>query len=186
MRRKFRLLGTMLALFLVLLAALGATPGQVNPPQPFGPDFFSGRVSIQGGPPPVGMRFFACIGNCGVFKSEAVGVTAGGIYSQLVVNPKDRSLAGYPIRFYLANQFGRIQADETVGFKGATDYFTLDVTFGDPVPKPTPTPTITPTASLPVPGDPAVTAIPKVALLAGVAGVLLGSVILIVLRRRAM
>ena len=184
-RRNITLLAVLLALSLDLLATLGATPGQVNPPQPFGPDSFFGQVSVQGGPAPRGMELFACIDNCGVFKSETVGIKQGGAYSQLVVNPSDRSLVGHLIRFYLDNEFGRIQAVETVDFKGATDYFTLDLTFDDPVPEPTPTPTITPTASLPVPGDPTVTVIPKVALLVGVAAVLLGTVLLLALRRRA-
>ena len=185
MRRNITLLVMLGALYLMLLATLGATAWQVNPPQPFGPDSFFGQVNVEGGPAPQGLQLFACIDNCGVFKSETVGIQEGGAYSQLVVNPLDRSLVGHPIRFYLANEFGRIQAVETVDFKGAFDHFVLNLTFDDPVPEPTPTPTITPTASLPAPGDPTVTAIPRVALLLGVAALLVGSVLLLALRRRA-
>ena len=183
-RRKITFLAVMLALSFGVLATLGATPHQGKPPQPFGPDSFSGKVTVQDSPAPQGMELFACIDDCGVFRSATVGIGPGGTYSQLVVNPLDRSLVGHPILFYLINVFGRIQAVEAADFQGATDGFTLDLSFDDPVPSPTPTPTVTPTASLPVPGDPTVTAIPRVALVAGVAAALGGIVLLVVVRRR--
>ena len=183
-RRKLTFLAVRLALSLGVLATLGATPRQGKPPQPFGPDSFSGKVTVQDSPAPQGMELFACIDDCRVFQSATVGIGPGGRYSQLVVNPLDRSLVGHPILFYLLNVFGRIQAVEAADFQGATDGFKLDLSFDDPVPSPTPTPTVTPTASLPVPGDPTVTAIPRVALLAGVAAALAGIVLLVVVRRR--
>lgn len=184
-RRKLAFLALALALFTLMMVNLGATPRQDKPPQPFGPDAFSGRVLVRSSPPPLGMRLFACIDDCLIYKSAVVGIIEGGAYSQLVVNPADRSLLGHTIRFYLANDFGRIQAVETVDFAAATDNFTLDLNFIDAVPVPTPLPTVTPTASLPVTGDLTVPAIPRVALIVGAIAVIVGIGILIAARRRA-
>ena len=185
MRRKIPFFALALALATVMLINLGATPRQEKPPQPFGPDAFAGRVRVQSSSPPLGMRLFACIDDCLIYQSAVVGITEGGAYSQLVVNPTDRSLVGHAIRFYLANDFGRIQSVETVDFAAATDNFTLDLNFIDAIPVPTPLPTITPTASLPVPGDVTVTAIPRIALIVGSIAVLAGMGILMAARRRA-
>ena len=184
-RRKSAFLAMLFALFLGALSTLAATPNQGKPPQPFGPDSFSGQATVEGTAPPRGMQLFACIDDCSVFKSATVTIRQGGRYSQLVVSPVDRSLVGHPVLFYLANEFGRIKAAEDQDFQGATETFTLNLTFSDPIPVPTPTPTITPTASLPVPGDPIVTAIPGWVLLAGTGAVLAGVTLLLVARRRA-
>ena len=184
-RRKVALLVMISAMSLGALSMLGATPRQGKPPQPFGPDSYSGQVSVKGAPAPLGMQLFACIDDCAVFKSGTVGIKEGGRYSGLVVNPRDRSLVGHPILFYLANEFGRIQAVERPGFEGATESFRLNLSFSDPVPSPTPIPTVTPTASLPVAGDPTVTAVPKLALVSGAAMALAGMVLLWMMRRRA-
>jgi len=182
---KIKFLIFSLALFLVVMATLGAAPHQAKPPQPFGPDSYSGQVMVQGALAPRGMQLYACIDSCEVYLSATVTLREGGRYNQLVIGPQDRLLVGHPIFFYLANQFGHIQAVEAVDFEGATQIFDQDLTFGDPVPFPTATPTVTPTASLPVPGDPTVTAIPRMALILGVATLLAGIVLLMVLRRRA-
>ena len=184
-RREFPFLALALALNFAMLVTLAASPHQDKPPQPFGPDAFSGRAVVQNGSPPVGMKLFACIDDCLIYKSEVVGIKKGGAYSRLVVNPTDRSLVGHSIHFYLANDFGRIQALETVDFAGATDNFTLDLNFSDPIPVPTPLPTVTPTASLPVAGDVTVTAIPRMALIVGAIALVLGMGILMAARRRA-
>ncbi len=184
-RREFPFLALALALNFAMLVTLAASPHQDKPPQPFGPDAFSGRAVVQSGSPPLGMKLFACIDDCLIYKSEVVGIKEGGAYSRLVVNPTDRSLVGHSIHFYLANDFGRIQALETVDFAGATDNFTLDLNFSDTIPVPTPLPTVTPTASLPVPGDVTVTAIPRMALIVGAIAVVLGMGILMAARRRA-
>ena len=185
MRKEFPFLALALALNFAMLVTLAAAPHQDKPPQPFGPDAFSGRAVVQSGSPPLGMKLFACIDDCLIYKSEVVGIKEGGAYSRLVVNPTDRSLVGHSIHFYLANDFGRIQALETVDFAGATDNFTLDLNFSDTIPVPTPLPTVTPTASLPVPGDVTVTAIPRMALIVGAIAVVLGMGILMAARRRA-
>ena len=184
-RKTFPFLALALALNIAMLVTLAASPQQDKPPQPFGPDAFSGRVVVQSSSPPLGMTLFACIDDCLIYKSEVVGIKEGGAYSGLVVNPTDRSLVGHSIHFYLANDFGRIQALETVDFAAATDNFTLDLNFFDAIPVPTPLPTVTPTASLPVPGDVAVTAIPRMALIVGAIAVVLGMGILMAARRRA-
>lgn len=184
-RREFPFLALALALNFAMLVTLAASPHQDKPPQPFGPDAFSGRAVVQSGAPPLGMKLFACIDDCLIYKSEVVGIKEGGAYSRLVVNPTDRSLVGHSIHFYLANDFGRIQALETVDFAGATDNFTLDLNFSDTIPVPTPLPTVTPTASLPVAGDVTVTAIPRMALIVGAIAVVLGMGILMAARRRA-
>ena len=184
-RKGFPYLGFALALYFAMVVTLAASPRQDKPPQPFGPDAFSGRVVVQSSSPPLGMRLFACIDDCLIYKSEVVGIKEGGAYSGLVVNPTDRSLVGHSIYFYLVNNFGRIQALETVDFAAATDNFTLDLNFSDRIPVPTPLPTVTPTASLPVPGDVAVTAIPRMALIVGAISVVLGMGILMAARRRA-
>ena len=184
-RREFPFLALALALNFAMLVTLAASPHQDKPPQPFGPDAFSGRVVVQSSSPPLGMRLFACIDDCLIYKSEVVEIKEGGAYSRLVVNPTDRSLVGHSIHFYRANDFGRSQALETVDFAAATDNFTLDLNFSDAIPVPTPLPTVTPTASLPVPGDVAVTAIPRMALVVGAIAVVLGMGILMAARRRA-
>lgn len=189
-RSLFPFWGLALTLITVLSFNLGATPRQEKPPQPFGPDAFAGRVLVQGNAPPIGTLLFACIDTCLIYKSTAVEIKSGGEYSDLVVSPTDRSLVGHSVRFYLANDVGRIQAAETVDFAAATDNFTLDLDFTDAIPVPTPAPTktprptITPTASLPMPGDPVVTAIPRVALIVGAITLIVGTAVLIQARSR--
>lgn len=170
---------------LSMFVTLAASPHQDKPPQPFGPDAFTGRVTVQNSPPPIGMGLFACIDDCSIYKSAVVGIKEGGLYSRLVVGPTDRALVGHPISFFLANEFGDIRAVETVDFMGATDNFTLDLKFQDAIPVPTPTATITPTASLPVPGDVSVTAIPRLALIVGAIAIVVGTGMLMAARRRA-
>ena len=185
MRGKVTFLVACFALCLAVVATVGAGPQQAKPPQPFGPDSFSGQVSVQGALAPAGMQLYACIESCEVYLSAPVGIEEGGIYSQLLIGPSDRSLVGHPVFFYLANRFGRIKAAEVVDFQGATQIFDQDLTFSDSVPSPTATPSVTPTASLPAPGDPTVTAIPKIALLFGIVTLFTGVVLLLILRWRA-
>jgi hypothetical protein len=184
----------MSVLLISALATLGAVPAQgERPPQPFFQDFFSGRVSLQGAPAPASERLIACIDSCTTgFESQPVRVGLDGSYRGLEVNPSEEDLIGRPVTFYLVNAFGRIKAIETWTFVGVFDFYTLDLTFTDPLPVPTPTPTmpppptVTPTASLPVPGDPAVTAIPRLALIIGAIAVVCGAALLLVARRRAL
>ena len=184
------------ALGLLSLALLGAGPNQAErPPQPFFQDFISGMVSVQGSPAPEGSLIIACIDDCGTgFESEPKGISAQSTFELLEVNPPDERLIGHVISFYLANEFGRIKAVETRDFVGIFDFYPQDLTFTSPVPsapKPTPeptpqpTPTLTPTPSLPVVGDPSVTQLPRLVLIAGGVAVLGGVGLLLVTRRQA-
>ena len=190
MRRGF---GILVALAVILLTMVAAAPAQgERPPQPFFQDFFSGEVTLQGAPGPAGAQLIACVGACLTgFQSKPVTIEPGGIFSLLEVNPADQSLIGLPISFYLVNEFGRIQAEETKEFVGLYNFYTLNLTFNSPLPVPAPTPTpratatLTPTAVLPVPGDTTVTAIPRLALIVGAAAVAAGSGLILLARRRA-
>ena len=190
--RKITFLGGMAALILTALSTLAAVPGQgERPPQPFFQDFFSGGVSLRGSPAPAGTKLIGCIIDCtNGFQSQPVRIGAGGRYEGLEVNPSDEALIGRTVSFYLVNQYGRIQAVETTNFVGVFDFYTLDLTFNQtlPVPTPTPTvtpiPTVTPTASLPVPGDPSITAIPRLALIIGAATLAGGTGLILLARRR--
>ena len=178
MRREFGFLVATCAVAMILLTMVAAGPAQdERPPQPFFQDFFSGEVTLQGVPAPAGAQLIACVGDCLTgFQSKPVAIKPGGIYT-LEVNPADQSLIGLPVSFYLVNEFGRIQAEETPEFVGIFNINTLNLTFNDPLPGLTPTPTLrptatlTPTAVLPVPGDTTVTAIPGLALIVGAGAV---------------
>ena len=185
------LIGTA-ALILSTLSTVAAVPGQgERPPQPLFEDFFSGSVSLQGSPAAGGTQLIACIINCVTgFESQPVRIGPGGRYEGLELNPSDETLIGRVVSFYLVNQYGIIKAVETTDFVGVFDFYTLDLTFDQPLPVPTPAPTatpiptVTPTASLPVPGDPSITAIPRLALIIGAATVVGGTGLIILARRR--
>ena len=178
-------------LLLVAFAILGVGPKQIErPPQPFFQDFLSGSVLVQGLPPPEGTLLIACIDGCDTgFESAPYGLKADGTFAQLEVNPDDETLVGRPITFYLVNEFGRIRAVETRRYIGVFDFYVQDLTFVEPMPvppptpAPTPTPRPTPTASLPIAGDPALARLPKVALMAGAAAVVLGAGLMLASRR---
>ena len=180
-------------LLVVGFGIMGAGPSQNDrPPQPFFQDFFSGTVILQGAVPPVGTRLIACINDCkSGFESEPYVLKLDGTFDQLEVNPKSEGLVGHTISFYLVNRFGRIKALEERPYIGVFDFYEQNLTFNEPMPAPSPTPTPaptpvpTPTASLPIAGDPAVTILPKFAVILGIFGVVLGGVLLLVARRNA-
>ncbi|PKB72881.1 MAG: hypothetical protein BZY75_04745 [SAR202 cluster bacterium Io17-Chloro-G7] len=185
---------TFLILTIVVMAvtAIGAVPQQgERPPQPFFQDFYSGTVTLQGVPAPAGTKLIGCVLDCVTgFESKPVELQAGGRYESLEVNPSDEALIGLPVSFYLVNDFGRIKAEETTDFVGVFDFYVADLTFNLPLPVPTPIPTVTPTmqptptAILPVPGDPAITAIPRLALIVGAVAVAAGAGMILLARRR--
>jgi len=175
-------------LLLAAFSLLGAGPNQAErPPQPFFQDFFSGTVLLQGSPAPEGTLLIACIDGCeGSFESAPYSLKPDGVFDQLEVKPVSEDLIGHPITFYLVNEYGRIRAVEMRPYIGVFDFYVQDLTFVDPLPlAPVPdrTPRPTPTASLPVAGDPAVARLPKIALMAGTAAVLVGASLLLVSRR---
>ena len=174
-------------LVLAALVSLAAGPRQDGlPPQPFFPDTVSGLVTLQGKPAPASTTLVACIDDCiTVFESAPSQLSQDGSFSGLMVDPEDQRLVGHQIGFYLVNEFGRIRASETVTFQGAAEMHSVDLTFSQAMPVATPTPTLTPTAALPSPGDPVVTVIPRIALIAGTAALLAGVFLLYLARRRA-
>ena len=182
----------LLAIAVTAIATVGAAPQQgERPPQPFFQDFYSGTVTLQGAPAPAGVQLIGCVLDCVTgFESKTVELQAGGTYELLEINPSDEALIGLPVSFYLVNQFGRIKAQETTAFIGVFDFYVADLIFNDPLPTPTPVPTVTPTmqptptAILPVPGDPAITAIPRLALIVGAAAVAAGAGMILLARRR--
>lgn len=182
----------LVAIAVMANAAVGAVPQQgERPPQPFFQDFYSGTVTLKGAPAPAGTRLIACVLDCVTgFESKSVELQAGGTYASLEVNPSDEALIGLPVSFYLVNDFGRIKARESTDFIGVFDFYVMDLSFNDSLPVPTPVPTVTPTpqptptAILPVPGDPAITAIPRLALIAGAAAVAAGAGMIFLGRRR--
>ena len=151
-----------LALFL-----LGAAPRQGGvPPQPYGANFFSGAVTVQGEIPPAGSLIIGCVADCAdVFQSDPVQTDADGNYVALQLNPDDEELVGRILTFYLVNSFGRIAATETRRFEGDFNIYALDLTFTGPVPtfspdpSPTPAPTAVPTALTLIPDTGLATAV---------------------------
>ena len=190
MRRQVTLL--LVAFAVMAMATMGAAPQQgERPPQPFFQDFYSGTVTLRDAPAPASTKLIGCVLDCVTgFESKAVELQADGRYELLEINPSDEALIGLPVSFYLVNEFGRIKAQETTPFIGVFDFYALDLTFNDPLPVPTPIPTVTPTmqptptAILPVPGDPAITAIPRLALIIGAAAVAGGAGMIFLTRRR--
>lgn len=131
---------------LIALFVIGAGPGQGGvPPQPYGANFFSGVITVQGQTPPAGMQIVGCVADCaGIFESEPVLTDGDGNYVALQLNPDDEDLVGRIITFYLVNEFGRISASETRRFEGDFNIYDLDLTFTDPIPVFTPGPTARP------------------------------------------
>ena len=181
------------AYMLALAALLGAGAKQGFPPFP---NNYSGKVFIAGSDAPDGIEIFVRIDD---YQSHTVPVKDGK-YKLLVVQPPNDSFLKKTITFHATRGFGEIQADETAIFRTvnlATSegiQNTLDLNFpqappGAPEPTPTPTPTITPTPLptpvLPIPGDPSVPQLSRVALFAGIAALATGGAILFVMRRRS-
>ena len=84
MRGKLARIAVMLAVLAVAAATLGAMPSQAPPEQegsspPYGSDVIAGSVSVQKLTSPGGTTLFACIDDCGVYKSEGVLNFAGPV-----------------------------------------------------------------------------------------------------------
>ena len=124
------------SIVLVALFVLGAGPRQGGvPPQPYGANFFSGVVTVQGQSPPAGTLIIGCVADCvEIFQSEPVQTDADGNYVALQLNPDDEELVGRIITFYLTNEFGRIAASETRRFEG--DFNIADLLVAAMQPKP--------------------------------------------------
>ncbi len=188
-RGKLARIAVMLAVLAVAASTLGAMPSQALPEQegpslPYGPDVFAGSVPVQKVTSPGGTMLFACISDCGVHKSKRVLTNHDGTFDGLTVHQPGRSLAGHPVRFFLANEHGHIEADEQVGFQGATERHSLDLRFAGPVPF---RPSLTTPSATPVPpaaGDTIVAAVPRWVLIMGVLTFLSGVTLVLRARRR--
>ena len=162
---------------------------------------FSGNVTIQGQQAPEGLTLVACVQDCATgWESFAYKTLADGRYRSLQVAPGNK-LVNKTITFWIVNESGRIRATETAVYAPNPNKLrvTLELDFTDPVPTPVPptaTPTLTPTPTPtftatptrtpvpPIPGDPTVPRLSRAALIAGVAAMAAGGMILFVLRRR--
>ncbi len=180
-RRQIVLWVFTLALVTTSFGKLGAGPRQGGvPPQHFYADYFSGHVSVQGVVPPIGTSLVACVDDCRTgFESEPALLSTGGAFSLLEVNPPEQFLRGRQITFYLVNQHGRIQATETTIFEGAYAINKLNLIFDQPLPTPLPPP------ALPRVGDPVVAGLPRLALATGSAAIAVGTLLMVLGRRRS-
>jgi len=145
---RLKVLAALSCFGLMALFLLGAGPRQGGvPPQPYGANFFSGVVTVQGQIPSAGAQIVGCVADCiEIFQSEPVQTDADGNYVALQLNPDDEELVGRIVSFFLVNEFGRIAASETRRFEGDFNIYPLDLTFTDPIPvfTPIPTPVFTP------------------------------------------
>ena len=192
MRRNPLTLATLVASAAIALTILGTAPRQGVPL----PLIYSGNVTVQGEAASGGLSLVACVDGCELpgYKSAPVTTRADGSYKGLVVGPPNEKFLRKRITFWIVTEFEPIQASETPVYKvpstpaGLTP--TLDLTFTDPVPlppPPAPIPPPLPVPVLPIPGDPAVTRIPALAVVAGIAALTLGaSMLFLVGRRRAL
>ena len=176
--RSIHFLAVLGLLLLGSLATMGAGPLQGGvPPQPYNADYFSGTVYLGLDQALPGTQLLACVDTCGVFETEMVGLNPDGTYNLLGIHPKDQSLRGRQISFYLVNQYGRIKAAETTYFEGGFNAANLDLHFEGPLPSPPVAP------NLPRVGDPIVPQLPMVALGTG-ALLLLAGLLLLLIRGR--
>jgi hypothetical protein len=187
MRRNPLTLVALLTTVAVTLVILGAAPRQGVPL----PLTYSGTVTIQGRPAEAGLSLVGCVQECQRYESQPATTRGGGSYRGLVVGPPDDSFLDKQITFWIVTESGRIRAAETATYKVPSDPAgltpRLNLTFTEAVPAPaqaTPTPTPLPTPVLPIPGDPSVSRIPALALLAGVAALVAAGTILFVIGRR--
>lgn len=134
---------------LLMLAVMAAVPGQdARPPSPLEPDYYSGTVTVQGAAPPAGTQLSACVDGCVNYWSDAVTLDASGAFQYLVVAAPERRLIGDTVTFHIFNEHGNIRAAQTQEYTAARQFYTVSLTFADPMPTPRPpTPTPLPTAT---------------------------------------
>ena len=79
-----------------LFIAAGPPQDEEVPTQPFFPDFFFGRVLVQGSVAPAGLPLVAYIDECDeVYESAPVTIGEDGAFQDLIVNPGDPDLLGH-------------------------------------------------------------------------------------------
>ena len=198
MRRKYIWPAIIAGQLLALGALLAAVSAQTFPPFP---NNFSGKAFVAGQPAPDGLEVFARIDG---YQSNvarpgfdadqrAVVLVSSGEYVTLVVQPPDDTFFGKTITFHATLGFGEVQATETAVFLNLQILSGFDLNFpsmptGAPTPTPPPTPTLVPTPTttpvLPIPGDPSVPKLSRMALVVGGAVLVAGIAVLLVARRR--
>lgn len=172
-------------------AVMGAAQGQGGLP-PF-PIVYIGNVAIQGQPASEGLSVVGCVGGCSAWESTPVLTTEDSKYVGLTIRAPE-ALLDEEITFWIVVEgVGRIRASQTDTYSPDINVQRdLNLDFDQAVPTPlpptaTPTPTRTPqstsTPVLPIPGDPSVSNMPRLALLFGVAAVVIGGVMLYLVRR---
>ena len=199
MRRKYIWLAVVAGHLLALGALLAVVSAQGLPTFP---NSFNGKAFVAGQPAPDGLEIFARVGDyqsntplpgSDPAKRSMVLVT-NGAYNALTVSPPDENVFGKTITFHATLGFGDVQATETATFViGIQVLFDFDLNFpsmptGPPTPTPPPTatppPTPTTTPVLPIPGDPAVPQLSRLALVGGGVALVAGIAVLLVARRR--
>ena len=203
MRLKVLKILVLAAYLMALAAVLGAGLGQEAPGNiPAPPNVFSGKVFFRGSPAPDGVEIFLRVGE---YQSNVarpgfsadqrpIVLTLNGEYSTLKAQPPDPTFFAQEITFYATIGFGDVQAqgkDVLIGgLRIETGY---DLHFptlppGKPTPTPPPTPTMTPTPIptpvLPIPGDPSVSRLSRLALVLGGMALVAGGGALLLMRRR--
>ena len=196
----------LLALAFAVLGLVSISTTFAQPP--LAPTIYLGRVFIQLNVAPDGLIVFACVDGCAEgYRSEEV-VVESGRYFRLIVGPTDRKYIGKKVTFLMTAGAGDVQAVQTDTFQETSFPLLkeLDLRFTEPPPIPTPTPTPTytptptptpsptpppiptptptPTPSLPIVGDPTVSRLPGLALMAGLASLAAGVLLLLLVRRR--
>ena len=193
MNRRLPALVAIASSLIIGLIILGAAPKQNIPPFPI---IYLGDVSVQNRPAPEGISLVACVGGCASWESEPVLTLANSRYVALTVRAPE-ALLRQEITFWIVEPESgeRIQAQQTDSYDPDLNVArTLDLAFDYPIPTPPPTDTPTPrppdgpppTATVipPVPGDPAVQTLSRVAVFVGVGALLVGGATLYLIRRR--
>ena len=182
---------------IIALIILGAVPKQEIPPFPM---VYFGDVVVQEQPAPEGISLVACVGGCENWESEPVLTLENGRYAALTVRAPE-ALLRQEITFWIVvpeePESRRIKAQQTDSYDPDFNVIrTFDLSFDDPIPTPLPPPTNTPTpmptdtppptatAIPPVPGDPSVGTLSRVAVFVGIGALLVGGTALYLMRRR--
>ncbi len=161
MRRTFFLAVSLVIYGAMLFALLGAVPQQGLP----NPAIYTGVAMVGDQPAPEGTVLVACVDNlvCGPdnadFPATPDTVAADGMFFVLTAQGTDPAQRGRAtVHFFIVNDHGRVKAQETTIYGGASGsqlIFQQNLTFGEaPTPEPTPTPatpTPTPTPATPEP-----------------------------------
>ncbi len=141
-----------------------------GPPQPYYADYVIGQIDLKDRIVSDDLRVIACISGCHVYETDGASIGENGDY-KLALHPEDRRLSGRLAIIYLANDYGRVRANETVAFSGGFKTHKIDLTFNESLPIPPDLP------SLPAVGDEIVPLLPKYVIVFGISAIILGVVL---------